>query len=322
MVSERHEPLVALQSLELHVRGTVRAEGQRLERRLPLLVDAAVGFLGGVELIDDVDRLRRHAELRHERVERDHLRALHAGLRDEVVELHAEHHLALRAQFRRELGGHRAEVLIFVERLAEKLAQLGIDGLRIIVAQEAERRVDLLLEHLAVRLGKRREHLDEQRQQVRAFRGRQPLAQQPPARLFRALLEPRKKRARGNAFADFGGEAVGENAHSWIPRPARRIKWCRANYAALRGLSMAGSVQEPVLNLNRNRNPARSAERKPGWSGLGLGLRLRLRSSRASSSFHRTSAVDQCADVPTFPDLRRPSWLPPLFARAKLVRAY
>ena len=67
VIAERDEPLVACEPLQLHVRRGVRAEGQRLQRRLPLLVDRPCrDLLRGIELIDDVDRLRRHAELRHE----------------------------------------------------------------------------------------------------------------------------------------------------------------------------------------------------------------------------------------------------------------
>jgi len=52
-------------------------------------------FLRGVQLINDVDRLRRHPELRHERVKRDDLFLFQPRLGNQIVELHAEHDLAL-----------------------------------------------------------------------------------------------------------------------------------------------------------------------------------------------------------------------------------
>ena len=80
VIAKRHQPLRPREPFQFHVRRAVCAEGQRLQRRLPLLVNGAVGILRRIELIDDVDGLRGHAELRHKRVETDDLLLLHARL--------------------------------------------------------------------------------------------------------------------------------------------------------------------------------------------------------------------------------------------------
>ena len=75
-------------------------------------------------MIDDVDCLRGHAELRHERVKGNNLFLLQARLRNEVVELNPEHDLAVGTQLRGEFLRHRGQVLLFIKSLAEKLPQL------------------------------------------------------------------------------------------------------------------------------------------------------------------------------------------------------
>jgi hypothetical protein len=70
-------------------------------------------------LINDVDRLRSHAHLRHERVERNDLFLLQTGLRDQVVKLNSEHNLAFRAELCAEFLRHRRQVLSLVKRLPE-----------------------------------------------------------------------------------------------------------------------------------------------------------------------------------------------------------
>ena len=128
-------------------------------------------------MVNDVDRLRRHAQLRHERVKRDDLFLLQARLRNQIVKLHAEHDLAIGAELRRKLLRHRGKVLLLVKRLPKKLAQLRVDRFRIIVAKEPKARVDLLLEQNAVRFRKTRQHLNEKRQQIRPLRNAARLAQ-------------------------------------------------------------------------------------------------------------------------------------------------
>ena len=98
-----------------------------------MLVNRRIRILRRVELVNDVDRLRRHAELRHEGIERDDLLLLQTSLGDQVVKLNAEHDLALRAQLRAEFLPHGGEVLLLVKRLPEQLSQLGVNSLRIIV---------------------------------------------------------------------------------------------------------------------------------------------------------------------------------------------
>ena len=145
----------------------LRAEGDRFERRSAALIDLLVGILRGIQLVNDVDRLRRHPELRHEGVKCDDLFLLQTGLGNQVVELHPEHDLAIGAKRRRELLRHRGEVLLLVKRLPKKHPQLRVDRLRIIVTKEAEAGVDFLFEQDAVRLGEAGQHLDEQREQIR-----------------------------------------------------------------------------------------------------------------------------------------------------------
>ena len=128
-------------------------------------------------MINDVDRLGRHAELRHERVKRDDLFLLQARLRNQIVKLHAEHDLAIGAELGRQLLRHRGEILLLVKRLPEELAQLRVDRFRIIVTKEPKARVDLFLEQNAVRLRKARQHLNEQRQQIRPLRNAARFAQ-------------------------------------------------------------------------------------------------------------------------------------------------
>ena len=146
-------------------------------------------------MVNDIDRLRGHSQLRHERVKRDHLFLFETGLRNEIVELNAEHDLALSRQLRAQLLRHRRQILLLVKRLPEKLAQLGINGLGIVVTQKSKTRVDFLLQQNAVGLGKARQHLDEQRQQVRPFRNTARLAQgaphQAPALAPHAIRERR-----------------------------------------------------------------------------------------------------------------------------------
>ena len=131
-------------------------------------------------MINNIDRLRRHAELRHEGVKRDDLLLLQSGLRNQIVKLNAEHDFAFRAQLRGELLRHRGEILLLVKRLPEKFAQLRVNRFRIIVTQKAKARVDFFLEQNAVGFGKTGQHLDEKRKQVRSFRNTARFAQSAP----------------------------------------------------------------------------------------------------------------------------------------------
>jgi hypothetical protein len=87
-------------------------------------------------LINDIDSLRSHAHLRHERVECDDLFLLQTGLRDQIIQLNAEHDLAFGAQLRTEFLRHRREVLLFVQCLPKQLSQFGVNRLWIIVTQK------------------------------------------------------------------------------------------------------------------------------------------------------------------------------------------
>ena len=180
MIAKGEQPVASAQALERDIGRAIRAEGNRLERRSAPLIDLLVGVLRGIELVNDIDRLRRHPELRHERVEGDDLVLFQAGLRNQIVELDPEHDLAIRAERGGELLRHRGEILLLVERLAEEHPQLGINGFRIIVAQEAEAGVDLLLEQNAVRFGEAGQHLDEEREEIRALRHTARFAHRAP----------------------------------------------------------------------------------------------------------------------------------------------
>ena len=70
-------------------------------------------------MINDVDRLRSHAHLRHERVERNDLFLLQTGLRDQVVKLNSEHDFPISAKLPTELLRHGSKILLLVERLPE-----------------------------------------------------------------------------------------------------------------------------------------------------------------------------------------------------------
>ena len=165
----------------LHVRFRSRAEGNHFERRGVCLEKLATRSQRvAVELVNDVDRLRGRAELLHERVIGRHVVRVHPGTMHEVVELDAEENLAVFAQLVPQLPGHGPEVLLFVQGLAEKLAQFGVDRLGIVVAQESEARIDFLLEEFAVHARETGQHLDEQGEKVRAFRHGARTAQGAP----------------------------------------------------------------------------------------------------------------------------------------------
>ena len=169
------------QLAHLHVCFRVGAESDHLERRgIRLEKLAARGQCVAVELVNDVDRLRGRAELLHERVIGRHVVRVHPGAMHEVVELDAEEDLAVLAQLVPQLPRHGPEVLLFVQSLAEKLAQFGINRLGIVVTQEPEAGVDLLLEQFAVHPRETGKDLDEQGKQVRAFRHGARTAQGAP----------------------------------------------------------------------------------------------------------------------------------------------
>ncbi len=170
VITKGEEPVVSAQAFQGHIGLAVGAEGNRLERRGAALINGGIGFLGSVQLINDVDRLRGHAELRHEGIKRYDLLLFESGLRDQIVELHAEHDLAIGAERGGEFLRHGGEILLLVERLPKEHAQLRVNRFRIVVAQKAKARIDLLLEKNAIGFGETRQYLDEQRQQVRPLR--------------------------------------------------------------------------------------------------------------------------------------------------------
>jgi len=112
----------------------------------------------GIELVDDVDGFARHAEGGHEPVEGGQGLGAHTRPRDEHVKLHAEQDLLLHGQAHGQPGGHGLEILALGERLGIEAPEFAVDRFRVIVAQEAERRVDLVLVHHAIHPGEAREH--------------------------------------------------------------------------------------------------------------------------------------------------------------------
>ena len=155
------EPLAGLEAGHHHIGVLLVAEAHHLEWRGSGAVDRGVRLLVGIQLVNDVDRLRGHAEPRHEGVIRDHRLVFQPGPGDEIVKLHAEQDFSLVAQLAGKFLGHLVEVLPLVQSAPEEVAQFGIHRLRIVVAQEAQAGVDLLLHQFAIHTRKCREHLDE-----------------------------------------------------------------------------------------------------------------------------------------------------------------
>lgn len=130
------------------------------------MINANIVLVVGVQLIDNVNGLGGHPQLRHKRVISNYLFLLKSCLGDQVIELHSQKDLTLVIEIYGELLGNRVEILLFVQGLSEELAQLRIDGVRIIVAEESKAGIDLSFEQLALDSGKRRKHLDERREQI------------------------------------------------------------------------------------------------------------------------------------------------------------
>ena len=195
VITKRHQPIGIGQAFHFHVGFHVVGKRKRFQRGRAALVNRRISVFGSVELINDVDRLRRHPEQGHERIKRDDLFLLQSRLGDQIVKLNAEHDFALGAQLGAELLRHRCQVLLFVKRLTEELAQLGVNGFGIIVAQKPETRIDFFLEQNAIRFRETRQHLNEQRQQVRTLRNAPRFAQgaphQTPALAPHAICERR-----------------------------------------------------------------------------------------------------------------------------------
>ena len=107
VVAKRQQPVARTKAFQHHVRLAVITERDRFQGRCVTLVDGGIGFLARIQLVDDVDRLRRHPELRHKGVKLDDLLLLQAGLRNQIVKLDAQHDLAIRAQLDAEFLRHR-----------------------------------------------------------------------------------------------------------------------------------------------------------------------------------------------------------------------
>ena len=97
MIAKGQQPVVVGQAFQRHIGVSIRAERKRFQRRGAVLINRRIGILRGVELINDVDRLRRHPELGHEGIKCDHLVLLLASLRNQVIKLNPEHDFAIGA---------------------------------------------------------------------------------------------------------------------------------------------------------------------------------------------------------------------------------
>ena len=117
-------------------------------------------------MVNDVDRLRGHAEARHEFVIGHDGFAFQPRPSDEVVELNPKQNLAFITQAAGQTLSHGVEVLLLLQRIAEQLAELGVNGIRVVITQKAEARIDLLLKQFAIDAGEGCEDLDQCRQEV------------------------------------------------------------------------------------------------------------------------------------------------------------
>src|SRR5262245_34505379 len=100
----------------------LRAETDDFEGGGSLMINTDVVLVVGVQLIDNINGLGGHPQLRHKRVVSNHLLLLKASLGDQIIELHPEEDLTLVIQVRGELLRNGIEILVFVERLSEELA--------------------------------------------------------------------------------------------------------------------------------------------------------------------------------------------------------
>ena len=147
VVAERHQFFLRSEAAQTDVGGLVASKAQAFQGGLTMLVDRFVGFLARVELVDNVDGLSCHPQLRHEPVVRNHLLLVEACPRNQVVQLDAQHDFSLRAQLGAQLRRHRRQVMLLIERLAEQFAQLGVHGLRVVVPEESQGGINLLAQH-------------------------------------------------------------------------------------------------------------------------------------------------------------------------------
>lgn len=123
-----------------------------------------------------------------------------------------KHELAFFREFRGEVFRDRFEVLLFVESLLEELAEFRIDGIRVVVAQEAEAQIDFLFDGRAVEVGEGREYLDEGSQESVAIGDR--------SRLFAEAAEPAggvtgegRENPHGGFQCGLQGATVGRSVH-------------------------------------------------------------------------------------------------------------
>ena len=157
------QPLIGREVGEHDIIVFLEAEAHHFERRGAGAVDRGVGFVVGVELVNDVDRLRGHAEARHEFVIGHDGFAFQPRPSDEVVELNPQQNLAFVTQAAGQTWSHGVEVLLLLQRITEQLAELRINGIRVVITQKAEARIDLLLEQFAIDAGEGCEDLDQRR---------------------------------------------------------------------------------------------------------------------------------------------------------------
>ena len=127
------QPLVGREVGEHDIVFLLEAEAHHFEGGCAGAVDRGVGFVVSVELVNDIDRLRGHAEARHEFVIGYDGFAFQAGPGDEVVELNAEKDFAFVTQAAGQTLSHGVEILLLLQSIAEQLAELGVNGIRVVI---------------------------------------------------------------------------------------------------------------------------------------------------------------------------------------------
>jgi hypothetical protein len=184
------------------------AGGKSLLRRL----------VARIELIDDVDRLRGDAEIRHEEIKLDHLPLILRGAADEEIKLHAEEDLLLGCEQAGELLRTLGEVLRLLQRFKIQAPHVRVDRLGVIVAQIAEGGLHILLLDTAFEFGKGREDLDEHGQhRIRRDGGLAAAAEVLAPQILHRQRVPPGPRRSATARGGLGGVWIHILAH------ARRI---------------------------------------------------------------------------------------------------
>ena len=155
-------------------------------------------IVSGIELINDIDRLGRDAQVRHEQVKLDHLPLVRGRSGDQQIELHPEQDFLLHGQTAPQLLGPLIQILGSLQSFEIAATQVGINGFRIVVAQVAETGVDFRFIDHAIEFAEPGKNLDQHWKhliapcrKVRSNRPR-PLQCRPPSRRLLQQLQWRQ----------------------------------------------------------------------------------------------------------------------------------